>query len=251
MATRPAGAAVRTDYPVRQADDARFVRAVGWILLAITLGAFVQSYFVPIARGEFEAANVWMHPHALVSFAFAALFIAQPWLILRENWQLHRHVGWVVGLLVLGAVVSGIAVQLGMWPTVPEDTANRIPAAFRLFQLLPTLSLFFIGGVLMRARTDWHWRLMVHAAYAPVGTAMARFVRMIPDPPTGDAGPILSLLLLCGILALVASDKVRYGRVHPANWIGLAFYVATVPLSLYLSGTAWYEGLSLGAGVAG
>ncbi|MEE4206061.1 MAG: hypothetical protein V2I39_07210 [Erythrobacter sp.] len=246
MATRPIEEGVGRSFPVRIEADARFVRAVGWILLAITFGAFAKSYFVPLATGEFEAANVWMHPHAVVSFAFAGLFIAQPWLVLRKDWRWHRLVGWAIGLFVLGAVVSGIGVQLGMWPTVPEDTQNRVPAAFRMFQLLPTLALFFTAGVLMRRRPDWHWRLMVHAAYAPMGTALGRFVRMIPDPPLGGPGQFLSFLLLLGILALVASDRVRYGRVHPANWLGLAFYVATIPLSLYVSGTAWYEALSLG-----
>ncbi|MEO0699152.1 MAG: hypothetical protein AAFY81_05470, partial [Pseudomonadota bacterium] len=54
-------------------------RVIGLIFLAITFGGFVQSYFIPLANGEFVAVNEWMHPHAVVSFAFAALFVAQPW----------------------------------------------------------------------------------------------------------------------------------------------------------------------------
>ena len=233
-------------YPVRMEDDARFLRIIGWLLFAITVGAFVQSYFIPVSRGEFASANVWMHPHAIVSFAFAALFIAQPWLVLKRSWRWHRVLGWVMGVLVLGAVVTGVAVQFGMWPTVPEDVQNRIPAAFRLFQLLPTLFLFFVAGILARKRPDWHWRLMLHAAYAPVGTAVGRFVRLIPDPPFGGSGPFLSFILLLGIIGILASDKVRYGRVHLANWLGLAFYILTIPLSLFIANTGWYTRISLG-----
>ncbi|MEM9084679.1 MAG: hypothetical protein AAGB23_02000 [Pseudomonadota bacterium] len=234
-----------TKYPIRMDDDARFMRVVGWIFLLITFGAFVQSYFVPIARGEFVSVNEWMHPHAIVSFVFAALFIAQPWLVLERNWNAHRYVGWALGAMVAGAVITGLAVQFAMWPTVPEDTQNRIPASFRLFQLLPTLAGFFIAAVLLRKRMDWHWRFMFHAAYAPMGTALGRFVRMIPDLPEGG-GPVLSGLLLAGLVIFAVSDKVRYGRVHAANWIGLAFYIATVPLSLWIAGTDWYTQISLG-----
>lgn len=237
-------------YPVRMDDDARFMRIIGWIFLAITLGAFVQSYFVPLARGTFVSVQVWMHPHAIVSFAFAALFVAQPWLILKRNQKAHRVVGWILGALVAGAVISGVAVQFEMWPTVPEDTQNRIPASFRLFQLLPTLFVFFVAGVALRKKPDWHWRLMFHAAYAPVGTAVGRFVRMIPDSVMEETGPLLSGLLLLGIIAVLVSDKVRYGRVHAANWIGLVAYIATAVLSLSIAGTDWYAALSLGPNAA-
>ncbi|MEO0642906.1 MAG: hypothetical protein AAFY47_05740 [Pseudomonadota bacterium] len=234
-----------SSYPARMDDDARFMRVVGWIFLVITFGGFVQSYFIPLAKGEFVAVNEWMHPHAIVSFAFAALFVAQPWLVLKRNWKGHRYIGWALGALVLGAVVTGVAVQLAMWPTVPEDATNRSSASFRLFQLLPTLAGFFVAGALMRKRRDWHWRLMFHAAYAPMGTAFGRFVRQIRDLPAGG-GPVLSGLLLLGIIAMLVSDKVRYGRVHPANWIGLVFYIATVVLSLWIANTDWYAKLSLG-----
>ena len=221
------------------------MRVIGLIFLAITFGGFVNSYFIPLANGEFVAVNEWMHPHAIVSFAFAALFVAQPWLVLERNWRWHKYIGWVLGAMVLGAVVTGIAVQFAMWPTVPSDANNRIPASFRLFQLLPTLALFFVAGVLMRKRRDWHWRLMFHAAYAPMGTAFGRFVKMIPDLPEGG-GPVLSGSLLLGLIAMVVSDKVRYGRVHAANWIGLVFYIATAVLSLWIAGTDWYALVSLG-----
>ena len=231
-------------YPIRLDDDARFMRVVGWFFLAITLSAFVQSYFVPLARGEFVAVNEWMHPHAVVSFIFAALFIAQPWLVLKRNWRWHRYFGWALGAMVVGSVITGVAVQFAMWPTVQEDTQNRIPASFRLFQLLPTLAGFFVAAVLLRKRQDWHWRLMFHAAYAPMGTALGRFVRILDLPEGG--GPVLSGLLLVGLIVFALSDKIRYGRVHAANWIGLAVYIATGPLALWIAGTVWYTQLSLG-----
>ncbi|MEO1648939.1 MAG: hypothetical protein AAFR32_08995 [Pseudomonadota bacterium] len=232
-------------YPIRLDDDARFMRLMGWIFLLITFGGFVPTYFIPLARGEFVTFNEWMHPHAIVSFVFAILFLAQPWLILERNWRWHKYIGWVLAALVAGAVITGVAVQLAAWPTVPEDNTNRSPASFRLFQLLPTLAGFFIAAVLLRKRQDWHWRLMFHAAYAPMGTAFGRFVRMVPDLPAGG-GPVLSGLLLAGLVAFALSDKIRYGRVHSANWIGLAFYIATVPLSLWISNTDWFVQLSLG-----
>lgn len=232
-------------YPVRMEDDARFVRAIGWLFLALTFGAFVQSYFVPLAQANFVSANIWMHPHAVVSFAFAVLFIAQPSFVLARNWRWHRIVGWTLAALVVGAVVTGTAVQLAMWPTVPEDGNNRTPAAFRMFQLLPTLALFFAAAIALRRRSDWHWRLMIYAALAPIGTALVRFARMIPDPPL-PPGPLVTLVVALSMLALLVSDKVRYGRFHPANWIGLGFHIATMALALTIARSEWYERVTLG-----
>lgn len=232
-------------YPVRMNDDARLVRLVGWLFLLVTFGAFVQSYFVPLAQGSFESANIWMHPHAVVSFAFAALFIAQPSMVLRKNWTWHRIIGWSLAALVAGAVISGLGVQLGMWPTVPSDENNHIPAAFRLFSLLPCLVLFFVLAVILKKRSDWHWRLMIHAALAPVGTAIGRFTRQLEDPFI-PAGPMINLITLIFILTLLASDKMRYGRTHPANWLGLVVFVASCVLALYISGTDWWNAMRLG-----
>lgn len=215
-------------------------------MLAITLSAFVPTYFLPMARGEFSSTNVWMQPHTWVSFAFAALFIAQPWLVLKRNWRGHKVIGWILGALVFGAAITGVAVQLAVWPTVPEDSKNLVPAAFRLFQVLPTLVLFFVAGVLMRKRQDWHWRLMLQAAYAPVGIGFRRFVDMIQGLPAGTDGPLLSLLIVAGLAAILVSDKVRHGRTHLANWCGLAFFVLTMALSLFIAGTDWYARLTLG-----
>lgn len=233
-------------YPVDIDRDARFLRILGWIMLAITLSAFVPTYFVPMAQGEFASDNPWMQPHTWVSFAFAALFIAQPWLVLKRNWRGHRLIGWAMGVLVLGAAITGVAVQLAVWPTVPENSKNLVPAAFRLFQVLPTLVLFFGAGVLLRKRPDWHWRLMLQAGYAPVGIGFRRFVDMMSGLPEGTDGPFLSLMILFGLLAFVVSDKIRHGRTHMANWLGLIFFILTAALSLFIAGTDWYARLTLG-----
>jgi hypothetical protein len=47
-------------------------------------------------------------------------------------------------------------------------------------------------------------------------------------------------------VAILVSDKIRYGRIHPANWIGMGFNILTTVLSLYIAGTAWYAAVSLG-----
>lgn len=232
-------------YPIRIDDDARFVRLIGWLFFAVTISAFVRSYFAPLSRGEFISANFWMHPHALVSFAFAGLFIAQPWMVLKRNMRWHRIIGWTLGALVLGAVVTGVAVQFAMWPTVPEDENNLVPAAFRLFQLLPCLAGFFVLGIILRRRSDWHWRLMVHSALAPVGTSIGRFTRMWPDGPI-PPGPMINLILVSFVVCLLVSDKIRYGKTHLANWLGLIVFVVTVPLSLTVASSDWYAELTLG-----
>lgn len=233
-------------YPIRVMDDARFMRAVAWVLMIFTFLGFVPTYFIPLSQGSFDMVEAWMHPHAIAGFAFAIVFIAQPTFILKRNMKMHRALGLTVGVAVIASVITGIGVQFEMFPRGQETEGKVIADSFRTFQLLPLLAGFFIAGVLMRKRPDWHWRLMYHAALAPFGTVMGRYIRMVPEIiPPESAGPMTSLLGLISVLVLPVSDFIRYRRIHAASWIGLVAFLITGFIALQIGFSDWWQGIAL------
>ncbi|MEL6485555.1 MAG: hypothetical protein AAFQ13_00225 [Pseudomonadota bacterium] len=209
--------------------DARFLSTMAIILLIMTLAAFAPRYFVPIAQGRYDPPanwNFWMHPHAIAGFGFSVLFIIQPALIARQKFAAHRMLGWVGAALVVVSVVSGVGVQLGTFPTMRGDESNIVGGAFRLFQSLPMMVGFFVAAVILRRRTDWHWRFMYMAAYAAVGTIIGRLFLHFTPMDAQMVGIMVGPANLAFVLVLPISDKIRQGRVHPASWVSLGVFVA-------------------------
>ncbi|MFN2098824.1 hypothetical protein [Altererythrobacter sp. MF3-039] len=209
--------------------DARFLRVMAIILLVMTIAGFMPRYILPIAQGAYDPPaswNVWMHPHAIAGFGFSLLFIIQPTLIARGNFALHSRMGWIGAALVALSVVSGVGVQLGMFPTARGDESNIVGGAFRLLQSLPMMAGFFIAAYLLRARPGWHWRFMYMAAFAAVGTIIGRLFQYYTPMPPEMIGAMVGPANLAFVLVLPISDKLRHGRVHKASWISLAVFIA-------------------------
>ena len=155
--------------------------------------------------------------------------------------------GLVVGLAVIASAITGIAVQFEMFPRGPGFEGKIVSDAFRTFQLVPLLVGFFVAGVLMRKRPDWHWRLMYAAAMAPFGTIIGRYVRMVPQFVEAQiVGQMTSLFYLVTVVALIIADFVRYRRIHPASWIGLVVVLITNVIALQIGFSDWWKAIALG-----
>jgi hypothetical protein len=230
-------------------SDARFLRTMAIVLLTMTIAAFLPRYLVPLAQGSYDPPaswNIWMHPHAIAGFGFSLLFILQPTLIARGRFDLHRKMGWVGAALVLLSVVSGVGVQLGTYPTTPNDFSNVVGGAFRLFQSLPMMVGFFIAALMLRAKPDWHWRFMYMAAFAAVGTIIGRLYEHYTPMPDEIIGPMIGAGTLVFTLVLPVSDKLRKGRVHKASWIALGVFVLFQIIVPPISGSDAWIGMVTG-----
>jgi hypothetical protein len=99
-----------------------------------------------------------------------------------------------------------------------------------------------IAAVRMRARSDWHKRLMLGAMIQLIAVAWGRLTLPIL---WDQRGVWLIMLILLGYFAVgMAWDKRHHGSVHPAYywgagalvvWVSLSFAFANLPPVLALT----------------
>ncbi len=191
-------------------------------------------------RVDFGALPATVYIHAALGTAWCALAIAQPWLIARGDWRLHRRLGWGGAVLALALVATGI------WTTLGAISSGRqSPAAFvmviNIGGLIPFAALV-VAGIRARRRSDWHRRLLSCATVLAVAPAWARILPMVDLGPL--ALPILVAVSLATIVWGAIHDRRAHGRVHPAWYFG-AFAILSpllmIPLAMHPDFAAWAD----------
>jgi hypothetical protein len=176
------------------------------------------------------------------------IYLAQNLLVSSNNLALHRRLGWFAAGYVAWMVLVGVSVN------TLAAIHHRIPFFFQpnLFLVMDWLTvLVFAGltwaGVRMRARADWHRRLMLCAAIQLMSPGVGRILPL-PFMGTWQLWGIWSVMLVYISVALVY-DVVTRGRVHPAYAWGFGTITLAVavmrPLAFtppMLALTAWLMG---------
>ena len=215
------------------------------MLVTVFIGFAPTYYLLPMfggvtVRGEAAAAALspLVHVHAIVFSAWLLLFIGQVALVAAGRTDIHRTLGVAALALAAAVVVVGVmtAIEAGARGSSPPGWDDRA------FLLVPLTSIvlfagFFAAGFAWRRRADYHKRLMLLATMSMMVPALARIVRMIQLPflPRGVAGALVVVNLF--LLALVAFDLNRRGRLHPATIWGIAIFLVTWPARLLLGAT--------------
>ncbi len=193
------------------------------LALLVAFTGFAGTYFLPIARGSFNAPLI-VHAHGVLLFGWLFLFLVQSLLIHRRDLRLHRRLGWAGGALALGVALSTIAT--GMWATQRDVAAGGGETAISSLLGNCTAALMFLA--LVAAAIAWrrdgpaHKRLMLLATIAILWPAWFRFRHLFPFVPAPEISFALiaadSLFLVC-----IARDWLAERRIHPVFlWIGPA-----------------------------
>lgn len=217
LAERPAAPVV--------GDERFFLR--GAIVMAVTIvTAFSFQYLM--GRSTFESP-LRVHLHAWVFMGWVAIFLAQNIFVATGRMRLHRRLGWIaagwmVPMIVMGFVVTGVMVRHG-----------TVPFFFRPLQFLifdPVTVLAFAGlttsAILLRRRTEWHRRLHFCGMSMLLGPAFGRLLPMpLLQPFAWEAAFAASMMFpLVGVWA----DLRRSGRVHPAWGYGISTMIGAFVL---------------------
>jgi hypothetical protein len=216
--------------------ERRFFLAMGAAIVVTVVAGFAPTYYL---RDFFTAAPLapLLHLHGLLFTSWIALVLVQMLLVSRRRVDIHRRLG------VAGAVLAAIAVSVGFAAAVSSARRGFTPPggppplvflAIPIWDLV-VFSTLVAAGLLLRARRDWHKRLMLMATLAILTPAIVRLPGVIAGGPPAFFG-----LTDLFILACLIYDRVANGRIHPAFLWGGLFVILSQPLRLLVASTgAW------------
>jgi hypothetical protein len=239
ITTTAAMAASRSAKLDRRWEHLFFIAMALAMTLVVFIG-FARSFFLSFLWTEHDphaASEAVYYIHGALAAAWIVISVIQPLLIASRHLKWHRQVGWV-GTVVAGLVVVASTVVLLVSAARPADSVLPPTPLDFLGVLLSGIGMFgVLVGLAVAFRRDGpsHKRLMYLATINLLQAAIVRF----PFAFLYDAGPVMTFLLAYSFIApLVVWDIGVFRRIHPATlWGGLGI-VVSLPVRLWLAGTA-------------
>lgn len=220
----------------RRNIERRLYTVAALTALLIVFAGFARTYYLKLAFGTPPLTGL-QQLHGLVMSSWFVLFLVQVRLVAGGRTDLHRRLGVLGAVIAVSVLVVGIATaitgaRLGHTPGPPPLAFLIVP-----FGDMTVFALLVGAGLWFRRRSDVHKRLMLLSCVGILTAAIAR----IPVEPFHGAGiPAFFLTTIAIVIACVAYDTIRNGRLHPAFGWGALLIVVSWPLRLALSGTsAW------------
>lgn len=181
---------------------------LGYVLLLLipfTFFGFYKTYFNQFPT--FESTRSYIHIHAAIASIWILMLIAQPLLIRKRKYKLHRLVGkisyWVFPLLILSFIP-------GMVRLVNSDDPTIL--FFPLSDVIMLL-LFYSLAIFHKRNTSKHMRYMIGAAL------------VFLDPTLGRIGIFwlglsdkVNQNLLCTIIFLTLIGLIFVDRKNGKNY---------------------------------
>lgn len=210
-----------------------------WAAMACALIAFTgfaRSYYLKslFAKPPLPAL---LHVHGIIMSAWCLLFVGQTYLVATQQVRLHRRLG------IVGAALAILVVVLGGYITV-EATAREVRAhVVRQFHFLFGLNLVNLldfailvaTALALRARPEFHKRLMLLATVTLLAPAIARIVLLF----THDGMSQLWAFDFC-VLACIVPDTVLHRRLHPAFGWGAGLVLSSFNLTFIALSAKWW-----------
>jgi hypothetical protein len=180
--------------------------------------------------------------HGIVFSAWVVLFVAQTSLVATNRRDTHRALGAFGALLLVAMCLVGyrLAIESGRSGFTP-DPAKVSALSFMAVPLfdLAVFALLVSMALLLRARSDWHKRLMLIATLSLLPPAIARVAMQFPPLPVLPIAFGGTALL---IVAAIVVDRVTLRRLHPAALLGGLIVILSLPARLLIGRTqAWQD----------
>lgn len=209
------------------------------LFLAIALIGFSTTFFIPLARGAFQAPAV-IHVHGLLLFGWLLFLILQASLIQARHVREHRLVGQLGVVLCIAIIVSGVFV--GLHATRRDLAAGGDEFVEGQFvNILIEMLLFGLlvgAAIVLRRDGESHKRLLMLATISALAPAWLRFRHLFPAVP--NPFWVFSLLADSLLLVAIARDWIASRRVHPVYlWAGGAMVMVHVVELLAIRSAPW------------
>ncbi|MFZ0007975.1 MAG: hypothetical protein WAK94_07040 [Steroidobacteraceae bacterium] len=203
-----------------------------WLALAaaaVALVGFARTYYLRPLFGA-RALPLALQVHALVMSAWLIVFIAQTWLIALRRIAWHRRLGMAAAVLAVLVILTGATLTV---LAVEREAHAHVVGKFHYLLLINSVNLvlfgaFVGGGLMLRARTDIHKRLMLLAAAVLLAPAAARIALLFTHAPLAQLVAFYACIAAC-----VLVDSLRNRRLHPVLGWGALAVIAAFQLSYF------------------
>lgn len=217
---------------------------IGIIGLFAVLTGFSTTFITPLSKGTFKAPPI-VYIHGALAFSWICLFIAQSLLIQRNNFRLHRRLGFLGFAIAIGITITLIPVGLhqvkkdldhGLGQTAISSIIGTITSAIIFISLV-------LAGFLKRHEPSTHKRLMLLATILLLWPAWFRFRHIFPYVPNPE---IWFAIVLADSLIIVSLmwDKITYGKVNPTLLYTGLFIIIEHTVEAYMFDTTLWSGLA-------
>ncbi len=183
-------------------------------VFAIVVG-FGRTYAAPMMDGRFVGPRI-LHVHGAFCLAWVLLFVAQPLLIRRGAYFVHRALGYVG--LSLALAVAGTMVPAGLYATIRDVQAGVGSVAISSLVGVVTSAVLFAAlvaaGVVARRDREAHPRWLLLATLLVIWPAWFRFRHWFPTVPNPELCFGFVMPMSWVVVAIIRDRFVR-GAVHP------------------------------------
>lgn len=198
---------------------------------------FLPTFYLRTLFGTPQLSTLKL-VHGTVFSAWVMLFLVQTWLVVTNRRDIHRVLGAFGACLLIAMCVVGfqIAIEAGRSGFTP-DPAKVSALSFMAVPLfdLVVFAVLAVMALLLRARSDWHKRLMLVATLSLLPPAIACVAMQFPPLPVL---PIAFGGTALVMVATIALDRVTLRRLHPATLGGRGlFVILSLPGRLLIAST--------------
>jgi hypothetical protein len=210
-----------------------------WFAAAVIFAGFAPTFYLKAFFGTPDLSTLKL-VHGVVFTSWIVLFVTQTWLVASDRRDIHRRLG------VAGALLAVLMTSVGYLLAV--DTARRgfspdshvTPLSFMAIPLfdLGVFVALVACALLLHRRSDWHKRLMLLAMLSLLAPAIARIALQFPPlPPLPIAFGGAAFVVLTAVII----DSVALRRLHPAMLWGGLFFILSLPVRIFIAGTAAWQ----------
>lgn len=198
-------------------DERRFFLILASVISLCIVAGF--SLNLAMGRSTF-AVPLPYHLHGVVFFGWVGLFLAQSFLISRNNTALHRRLGMIAVAYVPLMVFLGLVIMT----IVMRRTGGPFFFAQNVFLFSNTAHLLAFAGLTfaalkVRRHLGWHRRLMLCGFAILSGPGLGRILPLPLLIPY--AWHVMFCVILLFPIAGMIRDKRKLGHVHPAWYWGV------------------------------
>jgi hypothetical protein len=229
------------------ASDSRFFFYYALALLGLVVLGFGPSFY----RQLFTALpplSTHLHIHGAVLGGWFLLLVLQSGLVRGHRVVMHRHLGRFAAaygaLVVAGGLLASlnwVSRVLATGASLDTDMGDINPLQgsdisflefasgviwINIMSLVGFVALLILA-IFLRARGEFHKRLVLLASVAIIPPAVARIARSLVET---EQGPFIPLAMLALLLAFPIYDFLTLRKIHPATVLGSVIVILSTAL---------------------